>query len=187
MDPRKTPPDTPRNVAKAQYAAVRRSLTAFEERVVDRYWDENTPVRVSFGRLLGSLDRLAGWLFDDEEIAERGSALLRGEVPAAPARELERGKIVVAQPSGVQVTFTLPAEVNAGSVALCGEFNDWSTGDTQLERGSDGSWAVTIALEPGHSYRYRYLLDGERWENGQQADRYVPNPYGSLDSVIDVQ
>jgi hypothetical protein len=85
--------------------------------------------------------------------------------------------------STVDVAFTLPADVDAGSVALCGDFNGWSAEATALERGDDGSWQVSIPLEPGRSYRYRYLLDGERWENGQ-ADRYEPNPYGGVDSVI---
>ncbi len=87
----------------------------------------------------------------------------------------------------VDVTFTLPAEVQASTVALCGEFNQWSAEDIRLERGSDGCWRATIALEPGHGYRYRYLLDGERWENAWQADRYVPNSYGGDDSVILVE
>ena len=81
--------------------------------------------------------------------------------------------------------FTLPADVDADSVALCGDFNDWSAGATALERGDDGTWQVSIPLEPGRSYRYRYLLDGERWENGQ-AGPYEPNPYGGVDSVIAV-
>ena len=89
-----------------------------------------------------------------------------------------------AKHSLVEVTFTLPADVQADSVALCGEFNNWSPQDIQLERGGDGSWQATVALKPGRSYRYRYLLDGERWENAWQADRYVPNSYGSTDSVI---
>jgi 1,4-alpha-glucan branching enzyme len=92
-----------------------------------------------------------------------------------------------AKASTVDVTFTLPAEIHADSVALCGEFNQWSAEDIQLERGGDGNWLATLALEPGRSYRYRYLLDGERWENAWQADRYVPNPYGSTDSVIIVE
>jgi len=45
-------------------------------------------------------------------------------------------------------------------------------------------WLATVALEPGRSYRYRYLLDGQRWENDRQADRYVPNALGSIDSVV---
>jgi Carbohydrate-binding module 48 (Isoamylase N-terminal domain) len=88
--------------------------------------------------------------------------------------------------SAVDVTFSLPADVDADSVALCGDFNDWSAEATMLERGDDGSWLVFVPLEPGRSYRYRYLLDGQRWENGQ-ADRYEPNPYGDVDSVIVVE
>jgi len=87
----------------------------------------------------------------------------------------------------VEVTFALPAEVRAGKVALCGEFNQWSAEDIYLERGDDGTWQATVALEQGRSYRYRYLLDGERWENARQADRYVPNTYGSADSVVIVE
>ena len=83
-----------------------------------------------------------------------------------------------------EVTFTLPAEVHADTVALVGEFNDWSAEDIQLERSSDGSWRTTVALEPGRSYRYRYLLDGQRWENDRRADHYVPNALGSTDSVV---
>ena len=88
--------------------------------------------------------------------------------------------------STVDVAFTLPADVDADSVALCGDFNDWSAEASALERCDDGSWQVSIPLEPGRSYRYRYLLDGERWQNGQ-GDRYEPNPYGGVDSVIVVE
>lgn len=84
----------------------------------------------------------------------------------------------------VPVTFTLPAEVGAADVALCGDFNNWDTGPIPLIRDTDGPWQVTVPLAPGNSYRYRYLLDGERWENAWDADRYEPNPYGSDNSVI---
>jgi 1,4-alpha-glucan branching enzyme len=92
-----------------------------------------------------------------------------------------------AKPDTVEVTFTLPADVGADSVVLCGEFNEWSTEDIRLERADDGSWRATIALEPGRTYRYRYVLDGQRWENAWQADGYVPNPYGSDDSLVVVE
>jgi hypothetical protein len=94
---------------------------------------------------------------------------------------------LAASTGAVDVTFGLPADVHAGTVALCGEFNDWSAEDTLLERGSDGSWRATIALQPGRSYRYRYLLDGQRWENDRQAGRYVPNVHGSVDSAVTVE
>lgn len=89
--------------------------------------------------------------------------------------------------SPVVVTFTLPATVQAESVALCGDFNDWSTDATLLEPGSDGYWRVAVALQPGRSYRYRYLINGRRWENAWDADGYVPNAYGGTDSVVVVE
>jgi len=33
---------------------------------------------------------------------------------------------------------------------------------------------------------FRYLVDGERWENDWAADAYVPNPFGGEDSVVEV-
>ena len=88
------------------------------------------------------------------------------------------------EPKTVEVTFTLPVDVDAEEVALCGEFNDWSSDDIKLIRAHDGGWQATVSLEPGRAYRYRYLLDGRRWENAWDADNYVPNPYGGDDSVI---
>jgi 1,4-alpha-glucan branching enzyme len=85
------------------------------------------------------------------------------------------------------VIFTLPAAVQAESVALCGDFNDWSTDATLLELGGDGYWRVAVALQPGRSYRYRYLINGKRWENAWDADAYVPNAYGGTDSVVVVK
>jgi hypothetical protein len=47
-----------------------------------------------------------------------------------------------------------------------------------------GRFSVTLTLEGGRSYRFRYLVDGHRWENDPAADGYIPNEYGSEDSVI---
>jgi len=54
------------------------------------------------------------------------------------------------------------------------------------EARKDGSFTLTISLKPGRRYRFRYLLDGERWENDWAADAYVSNPFGSDDSVVEV-
>jgi hypothetical protein len=149
----------------AAYAALRQSLSDLDERVAARYWDEQAPVRVSYRRLLSSLDQLAGRLLGE---------------PAEPPPP-------VAVAALVEVAFTLPAEVRADSVELCGDFTGWSANAIPLDRDSDGSWRTTVALEPGRSYRFRYLLDGERWENAWQADEYLPNDFGGTDSVIVVK
>lgn len=96
----------------------------------------------------------------------------------------EPGMADQAQADIVDVAFTLPADVEATSVVLSGEFNDWSTAGFPLSHDADGTWRVTVPLEPGRSYRYRFLIDGERWENAQDADDYVPNPFGTVDSVV---
>jgi hypothetical protein len=50
----------------------------------------------------------------------------------------------------------------------------------------DGSFSLTLSLPSGQQYRYRYLLNGDRWENDPAADGYVSNPYGSDDSLVDI-
>lgn len=55
-----------------------------------------------------------------------------------------------------------------------------------MKRRKDGSFTTTISLKPGQQYRFRYLLDGERWENDNQADAYVPNSFGAVDSLLHV-
>jgi 1,4-alpha-glucan branching enzyme len=92
------------------------------------------------------------------------------------------------QPDGknsYKVTFEVPAEVEANQAQVCGEFNDWSATATPMTRRKDGSFAETITLEAGQRYRYRYLVDGNRWENDWTADDYVANECGG-DSVVEV-
>ena len=115
-----------------------------------------------------------------------GPAAAAPAVPAAsdPAEPAAAAPAVPAARSPVVVIFALSAAVQAESVALCGDFNDWLADATPLELGSDGYWRVAVALQPGRSYRYRYLINGERWENARDADAYVPNPYGGTDSVV---
>ena len=86
-----------------------------------------------------------------------------------------------------RVTFNLPADVNAQTACLCGEFNDWDQSSHPMKRGKDGSFSLTISLKPGRQYRYRFLLDGERWENDWAAEDYAPNTLGSEDSVVNIE
>ncbi len=85
-----------------------------------------------------------------------------------------------------KVTFRLPAEAvpDDCTVALVGEFNGWNLRATPMKRLKSGNYAVTIDLPTGREYRFRYFIDGRRWENHWCADRYVSNPYGCDDSVV---
>ena len=83
-----------------------------------------------------------------------------------------------------RVTFELPKEVQADRACVCGDFNDWSVTEHPMAKRKDGHFSVTIPLAASRSYRYRYLLDGERWENDWDADAYVENDFGTEDSLI---
>lgn len=85
--------------------------------------------------------------------------------------------------NAVKVTFVLSPEVKGDSVHLVGEFNDWQTSHA-MRRQKDGNWRITVDLEPGREYQFRYLVDGQRWLNDPDADKYVPNPYGDENSVV---
>ncbi|HLI25210.1 MAG TPA: isoamylase early set domain-containing protein [Acidimicrobiales bacterium] len=85
-----------------------------------------------------------------------------------------------------RVTFELPPAVEARTAMLVGDFNDWDTGATPMTRRKDGRFSVTVSLAAERSYRYRYLLDGERWENDWEAEAYVRNEHGSEDSLVSV-
>ena len=86
-----------------------------------------------------------------------------------------------------RVTFTLPKEAASGAetVHVVGEFNDWSVDATPMDRRMGGGFVVTLDLEKGRAYHFRYLIDGTTFENDWGADRYEPNPYGGQDSVVD--
>ena len=85
----------------------------------------------------------------------------------------------------VLVTFWLPPEVKAERLHVVGDFNAWSTVAHPMVRDADGL-VTEVELEAGRRYRFRYLLDGDRWANDWAADDYITNHFGGDDSVIDL-
>lgn len=85
-----------------------------------------------------------------------------------------------------KVTFELPTAVGASEAHVCGEFNGWSPTATPMKRRKNGTLAASVTLETGRRYRFRYLLDGDQWENDWAADDYLRNEFGGEDSVIEV-
>ena len=85
-----------------------------------------------------------------------------------------------------QVTFTVPSMEGVDSLHLCGEFNGWSESSTPMRQEPDGSWSVTLTLDGGKSYVFRYRDNHGEWHNDWSADAYVPNQFGTENSVLDL-
>ena len=85
-----------------------------------------------------------------------------------------------------RVTFTVDPRVGAQAAAVCGEWNDWSASAGVMHRDAEGGFSVTVDLDAGRAYRFRYLLDGQRWDNDWAADAYVRNDFGGDNSVVDL-
>jgi 1,4-alpha-glucan branching enzyme len=86
-------------------------------------------------------------------------------------------------PAETHVNFSLPTSTGAEHAQLLGEFSDWRA--IEMKRVND-NFVATVTLRPGRSYRFRFFVDGHRWENAWNADDYVANEFGGFDSVIHV-
>ncbi len=78
-----------------------------------------------------------------------------------------------------EVLFVMPAP-NAKSVAVVGNFNNWSPTPLSDPDG-DGIWTARIPLPPGR-YEYAFVVDGHWWGQDPLADDYVRS-FGQYNSV----
>jgi 1,4-alpha-glucan branching enzyme len=89
-------------------------------------------------------------------------------------------------PGKVLVTFRISQETWADHITLVGDFNDWNeTSHPLIRTRSDPDWHITIELDAGRRYQFRYLRDGREWNCDDHADDYVLNPYGDVNCVVD--
>lgn len=85
-----------------------------------------------------------------------------------------------------KVTFVLPNEIaaDAREASLVGDFNGWDPRATRMRKLKSGEFKVTVDLEVGREYQYRYLLDDRRWTNDGHADRYVPAGVADAENCV---
>ena len=84
-----------------------------------------------------------------------------------------------------RVTFKYSPAEGTEKVLLLGEFNEWGADATnELKKRKDGSFSLTLSLDAGKDYRFRYLLNDSNWENDEEADNYVWNSFGTQDAVL---
>lgn len=65
--------------------------------------------------------------------------------------------------------------VDAQTVKILGEFNNWDSDTEPMSKLKSGDFSQILKLEPGKEYQFKYLVDGIFWENEPEADKLVPN------------
>jgi 1,4-alpha-glucan branching enzyme len=85
-----------------------------------------------------------------------------------------------------KVTFRLPAAaVPAGAqVNLVGDFNDWDPTKTPMDQLKSGEFKITLELPIDRDYAFRYLINGQEWENDWEADKYAPTGLGREENSV---
>ncbi len=107
----------------------------------------------------------------NNELKRKNSNSTDNEKQAVDCRELTKVRFVLHAP-------------NAEKVMLVGDFNNWSNKATPMsDNEGNGVWRLTVPLEPG-SYRYKFLVDGERWVNDPGADGKINDGFGGFNSLI---
>ena len=86
-----------------------------------------------------------------------------------------------------KVTFIIPGELGkeAAAANIVGDFNGWDKDATPMKKlKKDGSFSVTLNLETGKEYQFRYVLDGEKWINEEEADRQVETEFADATNSV---
>ncbi|HDP99252.1 MAG TPA: glycoside hydrolase [bacterium] len=85
-----------------------------------------------------------------------------------------------------KVTFRLEkaAAPSARTVHLVGDFNNWDEQAKPMKKSKNGDFTATLKLDAGVEYQFRYLIDGEKWENDWKADKYAPSHFPGIDNSV---
>ncbi len=88
--------------------------------------------------------------------------------------------------SRCRVTFRLLKEWagNSRNAVIVGDFNEWDSSKSPMTQLANGDFVITLELDSKREYRFRYLIDGDRWENDWYADRYTKHDSGPKASVV---
>jgi hypothetical protein len=53
-----------------------------------------------------------------------------------------------------------------------------------MKRTKEGKFTAAFTLPAQRAHQFRYLVNETEWHNDWHADAYVPNPFGSENSVV---
>jgi 1,4-alpha-glucan branching enzyme len=73
---------------------------------------------------------------------------------------------------------------DAKSISLAGDFNEWSLEKNVFTKLKNGSFKLTLELDKGTNYQFRYLMDDKSWVNEIEADAFVDNQLSNEENCV---
>jgi predicted flap endonuclease-1-like 5' DNA nuclease len=69
---------------------------------------------------------------------------------------------------------------------VLGDFNEWSLDNTyDLKPKANGDFEGTFKIPAGRDYHFRYLVNGHKWANEKDADRFESSPlHAHIDNSV---
>ena len=103
----------------------------------------------------------------------------------SPVACLGDASVPVAVDGGVHFSFKAP---DASTVNLAGQFNGWDPASLPMsDEDGDGVWDITIELQAGRSYEYKYVIDGGVvWKEDPLNPNTVDDNHGGVNTVLSI-
>ena len=79
--------------------------------------------------------------------------------------------------------FSVAPMNGAKQVSVAGDFSSWKP--VAMKKQKNGRFSIAKMLPPG-LYEYRFIVDGE-WLTDPDHSHWAPNPFGTFNSVAQVQ
>ena len=81
------------------------------------------------------------------------------------------------------VKFSIKPGNGAKQVSLAGCFNEWKP--AAMKKQKDGSFSLAVDSLKAGPHEYKFIVDGQ-WVVDPDNNKWALNPYGTLNSVVQV-
>lgn len=86
---------------------------------------------------------------------------------------------------GNKATFYF-VDPNAHSVALVGDFNGWNPYNDFLVKEGKSLWKLEKELQSVGSYRYKFVIDGNKWTYDKENENKEPDGFGGFNNRLNI-